>query len=113
MRASLRPTTLLDSNRSGFHPFAQVLTDLPYRSRIAVTVSVLRKPAGHGPDDQMACVVAHHFITALPTMSPVLSRSMFSLISSNLKSLMVWRILSLAASAMTSVRSVLLPQYDP
>src|SRR5262245_47333440 len=52
----------------------------------------------------------HHFITALPTTSPALIRSRYSFICSNLKRLVVWRILSWAASDNTSARSTLLPQ---
>jgi hypothetical protein len=47
-----------------------------------------------------------NFITARPTIFPVLSRSICSLIWPNVNILRVWRILTSAASAMTSLRSV-------
>src|SRR5262245_13826408 len=53
------------------------------------------------------------FTTALPTMSPARSLSRYSLIWSKAMVWIVCLIFPLAASAMTSLRSALLPQNDP
>ncbi len=62
---------------------------------------------------EIALSCDQNFITALPTISPLRKQVEVFADLSNVRVFKVWRILPSVASAITLLRSGLLPQYEP